>query len=250
MRARSSKNTGRTYRDGETFATFLAANGGESAARRGTSTLSRAVFRASTSRTPGSEKGSRDRGADCGANSLGSFAYYDRDSLSWRMWVRSFFEDSTEFSGTWPRSGTMRSGIVFRLAPLVPRISAGVVSLLLPTPSATEFACKDVEKLKTRREKLKEKYGNNGFGLTLSQYMAVMLPTLRADGQDNAGDSNSRRIAKRNGTYIGLTLNPAFVEWMMGFPHPSWTELSIESTGSAVSATPSCRKSRSGSDED
>src|SRR6185295_357527 len=66
----------------------------------------------------------------------------------------------------------------------------------------------------------------------LSEVVAAMYPTPRADGRDNCGGSNSRRSAKKNGTYIGRTLNPEFVEWLMGFPI-GWTDLEC-------SAMPSC----------
>jgi hypothetical protein len=73
----------------------------------------------------------------------------------------------------------------------------------------------------------------------LNEVVARMYPIPRADGRDNAGGSNSRRTAKANGTYFGRTLNPQFVEWLMGFPI-GWTDLED-------SATPSSRKSQNGS---
>jgi len=60
------------------------------------------------------------------------------------------------------------------------------------------------------------------------------FPTPRADSRDNCGGSNSRKHAKETGVYIGRTLNPEFVEWLMGFP-PGWTDLD-------ASATQSCPK--------
>lgn len=76
----------------------------------------------------------------------------------------------------------------------------------IPTPSASLFGCKDVEKLKTRRERCREKHGNgNGFGLTLGQWAALN----------------------------GVELTPEMVEAMMGFP-PGWTDC-------ACSETPSIR---------
>jgi len=52
-----------------------------------------------------------------------SFAYWNQESLSWKTWQRCLLEGWTTFSGRWPRSGLMRNGIVYRLPPLVPRIS-------------------------------------------------------------------------------------------------------------------------------
>lgn len=65
-----------------------------------------------------------------------------------------------------------------------------------PTPSASLFGCRDVERMLARRERLKQKHGNgNGFGLTLGQWCAV------------------------NET----ELTPEMVEEMLGFPR-GWTD--------------------------
>ena len=62
----------------------------------------------------------------------------------------------------------------------------------------------------------------------------TMYPTPRVDGGNNAGGSNSRKAAIDRGTYISGSLNPSFVEWMMGFPvgFTGWTD-------SEASVTPS-----------
>jgi hypothetical protein len=67
------------------------------------------------------------------------------------------------------------------------------------------------------------------------------FPTPRADGGCNAGGSNSRRTAKRNGTYVSGSINPNLYEWLMGFP-TEWTAV-------PPSATPLSRKSRKSSGE-
>lgn len=77
-------------------------------------------------------------------------------------------------------------------------------SLRHPTPSASLFGCKDLEKLLARRERCKEKHGNgNGFGLTLGQWAALN----------------------------GVELTPEAVEEMMGFP-PGWTDCGPSGTPS------------------
>lgn len=68
-------------------------------------------------------------------------------------------------------------------------------SLSRPTPSASLFGCKDVERMLARRERLKRQHGNgNGFGLTLGQWAAVE----------------------------SIDLTPEMVEAMLGFP-AGWT---------------------------
>lgn len=223
----------------------------------GNATSSAGDSPARTSATPDGEQESTASAPGCGQSLPGSFAFYDREESLWKTLTPSLFAGLDVFSETWPRSGLMRSGIAYRLPPLVLLIFAGeslslptpqaaehgayqrdrgqkgrerltltglAANGLLPTPSATEFGCADTERLLERRAECQAKYGNNGFGLTLSQHMALMYPTPRADGRDNCGGSNSRRIAKKRGTYIGRKLSPRFVEWMMGFPL-GWTDL-------------------------
>lgn len=126
-----------------------------------------------------------------------------------------------------------------RISPLKGREGGNLIEALsarlFPTPTASPWRSGEAS------EETHEKNSR-----PLNEVVAKLYPTPRADGRDNAGGANSRRSAKANGTYFGRTLNPGFVEWMMGFP-PRWTELRTELTGSAVSATPSCRKSSSGS---
>lgn len=47
-----------------------------------------------------------------------------------------------------------------------------------PTPLAQEFDHTDLEGMEARRRKYQEKYGNNGFGLTLGQASALWLSAL------------------------------------------------------------------------
>ena len=77
------------------------------------STSSAEVFRAPTLAMPASERASRGSSPDSGPSSLVPLAFYDPASSSWRMSGLSLFEASTEFSETFPRSGTMRSGRVY-----------------------------------------------------------------------------------------------------------------------------------------
>jgi hypothetical protein len=174
-----------------------------------------------------------------------------------------------EFSATWPRSGLMRSGIAYRLPPLVRRI-CDLGSSFLPTPRAHEHGQYQRDGGQKGKERptltgvvmgwlptpcstdgshggrITPQKGRNGGSLieALSARMfptpcathtktvqmrtgrkpLVYFPTPRAGGQDNAGGSSSRRIAKERGTYIGRTLSPLFVEWLMGFPL-GWTDL-------------------------
>ncbi|HVQ45128.1 MAG TPA: hypothetical protein VMT30_09315 [Candidatus Saccharimonadia bacterium] len=77
-----------------------------------------------------------------------------------------------------------------------------------PTPSASLFGCKDVERMLARRERLKAQHGNgNGFGLTLGQWAAIE----------------------------GVELTPEMVEQMLGFP-PGWTDCACSVTPSTLTS--------------
>jgi hypothetical protein len=73
--------------------------------------------------------------ADFGLSLLGSLASYDPASCSWKTSQTSLFGGLTEFSETWPRSGMLRSGTAYQLAPLAP-LTNGIESGLLPTPTS------------------------------------------------------------------------------------------------------------------
>src|SRR5215472_18176509 len=69
-----------------------------------------------------------------GPSSPDCFAFYDHDSRCWRTSQGSLLEEAwPRYSGTWPRSGSMRSGTAYLRQPSVPRISA-IASSLWHTP--------------------------------------------------------------------------------------------------------------------
>ena len=163
-------------------------------------TSSREGSRASRSAPPESDW-RRLMSVGYGLSSLASFAYYVRASRSWRTSQDSIAEDLATFSGTWPRSGMTRNGIAYALPTLVPRTAVSGCSLW-PTPTARDY--KDVGR-------------NTNYA---SLYRKGKLAGFVAHRQP-AGEP------------IG-SLNPAWVEWLMGFPS-GWTD-------SAPSATQSCHK--------
>lgn len=153
-----------------------------------------------------------------GASTTGSFACYDPDTSSWRTYQRCLFGGFIEFSETWPRAGTTRSGIAFRLPPLAPRTSVTGSGLsapeTVPTPSASGFDCKDADRLRERREEVKAKRVNgNGFGLTLAQWVVLYgTPTasmkVRSEEFAEGRLPNPAEVAKRE-MFLTLTTSDA-----------------------------------------
>ena len=64
------------------------------------------------------------------------FTTYDPNTRSWRTSQVCLTGELSEFSGTWPDSGSMRSGQCFQLAPLVHHTHGSACSFW-PTPRAS-----------------------------------------------------------------------------------------------------------------
>jgi hypothetical protein len=144
-----------------------------------------------------------------GATSPVSLAKYDPASRSWRTSPHSGSADSGEFSETWPRSGMTRNGIAYRLPSLVPLIR-GIGSGLWPTPRKCS--------------------GKQSSGINRADFYRAM--GFSRSSTTKGGETRSPP---------GGPLNPAWVEWFMGYPI-GWTDLD-------VSLTPSSRKSPNTSGE-
>jgi hypothetical protein len=100
---------------------------------------------ASPARTPALDKPNGESASGLTASELDSGERssdwpltYDPKSSFWRTCQASLVPDLEQFSGTWPRSGLMRSGVAY----LHPRPASpidGTGSALLPTPAARDF---------------------------------------------------------------------------------------------------------------
>ena len=103
------------------------------------SKLSVVGFPAKTSLRPGSRKASKPQGQAFGQNTIVLLARYNRCTQLWKMFgtfsLGKVANGSRKSLATWPRSGTMRNGTVYRLPTLAPHTS-GTAYGLLPTPLA------------------------------------------------------------------------------------------------------------------
>jgi len=131
--------------------------------------------------------------ADCGGRLCEAFAWYDHGTCCWRTWQRSSVEGWASFSGTWPRSGTLRNGIAYQRRPLVQTTGEPGRSYL-PTPTATDGPA---FYLVTRSTSLRRWHE----GKQIHWPMLAVLSSGLSKGW----------------------ANPRFAEWMMGFP-PGWTD--------------------------
>jgi hypothetical protein len=126
------------------------------------------------------------------------FGLFDPDTCSWRTWQHSLFGGSEPFSGTWPRSGMMRSGMLYPRASLVPRISESGFSLW-PTPTAS-----DDTRARYSLESLRRQLRRN-----------------QSHGFQTGGSGGS--FAARLADEFGCFLTPSLSRWTMGFP-PDWCD--------------------------
>src|SRR3954467_7288169 len=85
---------------------------------------------------PENAPASADPKADYGQNTHGSFGRFDPGTYLLRTCQLSLLTDQCgEYSGTWPRAGTMRNGRLYAQKTLVFPIAASAY-LLWPTPTA------------------------------------------------------------------------------------------------------------------
>jgi hypothetical protein len=155
---------------------------------------------------------SKEPDRECGVTWRESLAKYDQDTFTWKIPQSSLLEDSTEFLGTWPRWGSMRDGVSYRQPTLALRTKE-IGSGLWPTPRAQEPA------------RTTKGYGRGLKELIEGRQQIEKWPTPTAH---NAKETNAPSESQRNtptlAAQAGGTLNPTWVEWLMGWPL-GWTDL-------------------------
>jgi hypothetical protein len=146
-----------------------------------------------------------------GLNSLDSLASYDPESCSWKTSQRYLEGGFCEFSETLPRSGMMRSGALYPLPNVERRIEESD-SLSWPTPNANECG----PKINSTNSKTQ---------IGLRGAIARQWPTPGASMGTGGctGPSRETKHATLNHSVGTGSLNPGWVESLMGFPD-GWTD--------------------------
>ena len=167
-----------------------------------------------------------------GMSSTDSFAKLDQDG-SWLKMSQDSYQQTLdgrlqEYSGTWPRAGMMLSGICSQREDRVvlERRTREKESLLWPTPTVADSAVYAKA----------SQFRRIGRGLNTEVVLQEMWPTPTAN-EDAAGTPNGK-MQKMLGNHPDVrstgsgTLNPTWVEWLMGFPI-GWGDLEHSETQSS-----------------
>ena len=243
----------RLSRFGMTFAPLMADRGEELL----TWFLAASLVRTSASRAKERESTVSDPGY--GEKWHGSLAKYDPDSRSWKTAQHSLIEDSDECSVTWPRSGMTVDGQCY-LLPMLGRRTVASESGLWQTPVADDSVNRAAGKFNSRGEpKLSAQVlwptphgfspdgrsngpsGNelgraakSGDGLATAVYQT---PVARMWKDSGSAPGEMARNSPTLAMQAGGSLNPTWVEWLMGWPL-GWTDLEPLATDKYLNAQP------------
>jgi len=186
------------------------------------------AFPAKTFPSLESELALRVRDLVFGQSSPGSFATYDPNSSSWKTSEACFLLDWDEYSETWPRSGTIVGGIASQRQPLVPPISANAsgssgTEERWPTPQASDNRQRGTQNATARRLEMGKQIGLE------AAVKFFPTPTRHTAKENGYPAEYTRRTVNLGAIFVDRekstgTLNPDWVEWMMGYP-VGWTRL-------------------------
>jgi hypothetical protein len=115
----------------------------------------------------------------------------------------------SEYSGTFPRSGMMRSGTVYQL-PNLARTITEIGSGLLPTPAASTGG--------TTGNWQPIRPSGHRAQLSLQQYVRMWPTPTAHNAKEGAYPAEYERNTPTLAAQAGGKLNPMWVEWLMGFP--------------------------------
>lgn len=157
----------------------------------------------------------------------------------------------------WKPKATKAGRLLFRLAPSTPRTGetasplwptmrakesgdyqysqgnrgkpvltlSGAVKLW-PTPSASDRGRTAINPIVTKNGTIRHKNKQGGQNFARLDQVAALFPTPTENCGNGAGHPERKQGSPNLQTQIGGPLNPAWVEWLMGFPI-GWTDLNV-----------------------
>lgn len=180
----------------------------------------------------------KEAAPDCGLNTSGWFVFYDHVLSLWRTCQVCLIEEWEEFSETWPQAGMTLNGTAFQLRPLAPR-TCDTESSLWPTPNVPNGGRVIPQNALWSG---KAAYKPDGKKVQVGLESAVRrwpTPTAVTNTGGLAmckwGGAGSRAKLRAivSPEEMNGALNPAWVEWLMGFPI-GWTDLQPSETPSSL----------------
>ena len=180
--------------------------------------LSAGDFHAKTSQVRVKEPESQAKEADSGEKWLGSLAKFDPFTYLWRTHQCLLFEDSTECLAIFPRWGMMHAGELWELT-TPEHLTSGNESGLWPTATAGDS--KNAANRTATRHNPNSKHHS---GTTLVDAVRMWPTPTAQDSKNNGAPSQMVRNTKPLNAEVGGSLNPMWVEWLMGWPL-GWTNL-------------------------
>jgi hypothetical protein len=205
-----------------------------------------AAFPARTSQSPEKGPESKESAAECGNTWRGWLAKYDPDTSSWRTAQCSLLEDLTESLETLPRSGMTRGGLLWEL-PMLERRTKETGSGLWATPQHRDFRSGQASRWDDprRTRNLNDQVAKwptptssvgganhnspsvvsgKRFAMNLAGAVQSFPTPTRRDYKSGTGAQDRPGHSPPLSNVIGGTLNPTWVEWLMGWPL-GWTDL-------------------------
>jgi hypothetical protein len=175
-----------------------------------------ADFHAKTSALQERGQESTESDPGCGHIWQELLARYDQDTSTWRTPQCSLLEDSIEFSGTWPRWGLMQDGVSYQQQTLVPHTKE-IGSGSWPTPRSCSAMASTITP--------ESAWAENRFPNLETVVGRRIWPTPTAhNAKEGAYPAELTRNTPTLAAQAGGTLNPMWVEWLMGWPL-GWTDL-------------------------
>ncbi len=170
--------------------------------------------------------------AACGRTWHASLARYDPASSSWKTHQFSLLGDLEPFLETWPRWGMMRNGECWELSTPAHRTSENA-SGSWPTPTRNDAVGAGYQRANGRHYFTLP--GAVGATKHLppemeEKRMRTWATPTQADGMGGPGRSDKRTGGDNLRTQAGGSLNPTWVEWLMGWPL-GWTDCAASVTG-------------------
>lgn len=217
-----------------------------------------AASRARISALPAKASASLASGRECGPTWRASLAKFDPDSCSWKTVQLSLLGDSELSSVTWPRSGMTAAGQCWEL-PTLGHHTRETDSGLWPTPTTPNGGRSVAHVTDWRSERTAYtatgkkvqidlaqavkrwptptvcgNYNRKGASKTSGDGLATVVlrvatPTARDWKSGKASQATMERNSRPLSEQIGGSLNPTWVEWLMGWPL-GWTDLEPSAT--------------------